>query len=192
MQPNQPVIVASENGRAGMIAAMQLLRAGGSALDAVELAARITEDDPNDHTVGYGGMPNVLGDVELDASIMDGRTLQTGAVAALRGYGNPIVIARQVMERLPHVLLAGEGAAQFARDIGCQPHSQRTDESMDRWRARFVEYGLDPDADRRHDCRRQCADPAPQPAGNAADARRTASARSTSWRSTSTATWRRP
>lgn len=145
-RPNQPVMVASENGRAGMIAAMQLLRAGGSALDAVELAARITEDDPNDHTVGYGGIPNVLGEVELDASIMDGRTLQTGAVAALRGYGNPIVIARQVLERLPHVLLAGEGAAQFARDIGCRPHLQRTDDAMERWRARFVEYGLDPDA----------------------------------------------
>ncbi len=95
--------------------------AGGAALDAVELAARITEDDPDDHTVGYGGLPNVLGDVELDASIMDGRTLQSGAVAALRGYGNPVVIARQVMERLPHVMLAGEGAAQFAARSAARP-----------------------------------------------------------------------
>jgi beta-aspartyl-peptidase (threonine type) len=56
------------------------------------------------------------------------------------------VIARQVMERLPHVLLAGEGAAQFAREIGCEAQDQRTEESRQRWHTRFVEYGLDPDA----------------------------------------------
>ena len=76
-----PVMVASENGRRGMMAAMMLLREGGSALDAVELACRIVEDDPDDHSVGYGGLPNVLGEVELDASIMDGATLRAGAVA---------------------------------------------------------------------------------------------------------------
>src|SRR5690606_37212467 len=82
-----PVMVASENGRRGMMAAMALLREGGSALDAVELASRIVEDDPDDHSVGYSGLPNVLGEVELDASIMDGRRLQAGAVAAVQGYG---------------------------------------------------------------------------------------------------------
>ena len=137
----EPVVVASENGRAGLIEAMNLLRAGGSAVDAVELAARITEDDPDEHSVGFGGIPNVLGEVELDASIMDGRTLRTGAVAALRGYGNPILLARQVMERLPHVLLAGEGAAEFAAEIGYQTADQRTEESLRIWRKRFEEYG---------------------------------------------------
>ena len=146
-QSKQPVMVASENGRAGMVAAMQLLQSGGKALDAVELACRITEDDPDEHTVGYSGLPNVLGDVELDASIMDGRTLETGAVAALRGYGNPIVLARQVMERLPHVLLAGQGAARFAHDIGHEPQDQRTKEAARRWRERFSEFGLDPNAE---------------------------------------------
>ncbi len=85
--PRLPVIVASENGRAGVQAAMQLLRTGGRALDAVELACRIVEDDPQDHSVGYSGLPNVLGEVELDASIMDGRTLSAGAVAGVQGYG---------------------------------------------------------------------------------------------------------
>ena len=98
-----PVIVASENGRRGAVAAMELLRNGGSALDAVELACRIVEDDPEEHSVGYSGLPNVVGQVELDASIMDGRTLETGAVAAVHSYGNAITLARRVMEELPHV-----------------------------------------------------------------------------------------
>ena len=84
-----PVLVSSENGREGMLAAMEILRRGGRALDAVEAACRVTEDDPSDHSVGYGGLPNVIGEVELDASIMDGRTLRAGAVArgrSLRSY----------------------------------------------------------------------------------------------------------
>ena len=93
-----PIVVASENGRAGATAAMALLREGGTALDAVEVACRVTEDDPGDHSVGYGGLPNLVGQVELDASIMDGRTLRSGAVAGLYDYANPITLARKVME----------------------------------------------------------------------------------------------
>lgn len=141
-----PVMVASENGRAGMTAAMDLLRQGGSALDAVELACRITEADPEDHSVGYGGIPNAAGEVELDASIMDGRTLQTGAVAAVMGYGHPITLARRVMEQLPHVLLVGRGAERFAAELGCEPADQRTDAALARWRERFAEHGLTPGA----------------------------------------------
>lgn len=137
-------MVSSENGRAGMSAAMALLCQGGRALDAVELACRIVEDDPEDHSVGYGGMPNVLGEVELDASIMDGRTLQTGAVAAVKGYANPITLARRVMEELPHVLLVGRGAERFAAELGQKPADQRTEEALRRWRERFEEYGLTP------------------------------------------------
>jgi L-asparaginase / beta-aspartyl-peptidase len=140
------VIVASENGRAGALAAMELLRAGGRALEAVELACRLTEDDPADHSVGFGGLPNVAGEVELDASIMDGRTLRAGAVAALKGYGNPILLARQVMEELPHVLLVGQGAEQFAAEMGHLPFDQRTEPALQRWLARFEEYGLTPDS----------------------------------------------
>ncbi len=97
---------------------MEILRGGGSALDAVEVCIRAVESNPNDHSVGLGGLPNVLGVVELDASIMDGRSLAAGAVAAVKGYEHPITIARKVMERLPHVLLVGDGAEQFAADIG--------------------------------------------------------------------------
>ena len=139
-------MVSSENGRKGVMAAMDLLRNGGSALDAVELACRITEDDPEDHSVGYSGLPNLLGQVELDASIMDGRTLRTGAVASIHNYGNPITIARRVMEELPHVLLVGAGAERFAAEIGQQPADQRTAEALAKWRERFAESGLDPNA----------------------------------------------
>lgn len=68
--PKIPIIVASENGRFGALAAMKLLQEGGSALDAVELACRVVEDDPEEHSVGYSGLPNIVGEVELDASIM--------------------------------------------------------------------------------------------------------------------------
>ncbi|MGH2377250.1 MAG: isoaspartyl peptidase/L-asparaginase [Candidatus Limnocylindria bacterium] len=113
-------IVASANGAVALPAAMRILRRGGSALDAVEAAARIVEADPRDTSVGRGGWPNLLGVVEVDASIMDGRTRRAGAVAAVRGYLYPISIARAVMERLPHVLLVGDGAMRFAAEIGAE------------------------------------------------------------------------
>ena len=137
-------IVASENGRAGALAAMELLRSGGRALDAVELASRITEADPDEHSVGYSGLPNVLGEVELDASIMDGRTLHSGAVAAVKGYGHPITLARRVMEELPHVLVVGRGAERFAAELDQAPANQLTGEALRRWHERFVEFGIEP------------------------------------------------
>lgn len=112
------VIVGSSNARVGLAAGMEVLRAGGSALDAVERAIWAVESNPEDHTVGLGGLPNLLGIVELDASIMDGRTLDAGAVGAVRGFEHPISLARRVMELLPHTLLVGEGAERFARECG--------------------------------------------------------------------------
>jgi L-asparaginase / beta-aspartyl-peptidase len=147
-----PTIVASENGRFGAIAAMEYLQQGGNALDAVELACRLVEDDAEEHSVGYSGLPNILGEVELDASIMDGRTLRTGAVAALRGYGNPITLARRVMDELPHVLLVGRGAERFAAELGQPPANQLTEAALHRWRERFAEYRMQPGAT--HELRR--------------------------------------
>ncbi|WP_200907231.1 isoaspartyl peptidase/L-asparaginase, partial [Ardenticatena maritima] len=114
----KPMLVASRNAAVGFDEGMRLLREGASALDAAIAVVRIVEDNPDDHTVGYGGLPNLLGEVELDAMVMDGRTLKAGAVAALKGFRNPVLVARKVMEELPHVLLAGEGAARFAREMG--------------------------------------------------------------------------
>ncbi len=112
------ILVASTNAEIGFAEGMKILRAGGSALDAVEAVIRLVESNPDDHSVGYGGLPNVLGQVELDASIMDGRTRAAGAVCAVKNFEHPISIARQVMERLPHVLLAGQGAERFAKELG--------------------------------------------------------------------------
>jgi beta-aspartyl-peptidase (threonine type) len=112
------MILANDEGQCGMSAAIDALRNGGSALDAVEKGIRAVESDPTVSTVGYGGRPNILGEVECDASIMCGMTLRAGAVGALKNYYHAISVARQIMERMPHVMLVGEGAALFAAEIG--------------------------------------------------------------------------
>lgn len=129
------IIIGSSNGRVGIAAGWAILKAGGSALDAVEAATRLVEDNPDDHSVGYGGYPNLLGEVELDASIMDGTTLRAGAVGALKGYRYAISVARRVMEDLPHVMLVGEGAARFAAETGMQRENLLTEEAEKAWRA---------------------------------------------------------
>src|SRR5687768_8591830 len=90
------------------------LAAGVRALDAIEAAANVTEEDPSVNSVGYGGLPNRAGVVELDAAIMDGPTHAAGSVAGLQGIRRPISVARLVMERTPHTMLVGEYARQFA------------------------------------------------------------------------------
>lgn len=94
-----------------------VLERGGSALDAVVATITILEDSPL-FNAGKGAVLNANGQCELDASIMDGRTLAAGAVAGVHRIKNPIVLARDVMERSPHVLLTGEGAEEFARGLG--------------------------------------------------------------------------
>jgi beta-aspartyl-peptidase (threonine type) len=127
------LIIASTNGTVGIEEAMHRLKTGGSAVDAVETGIRAVEANPEDHTVGYGGYPNILGQVELDAAIMDGRVLSAGAVGALQGYPHPISVARKVMERLPHVFLVGEGAARFAAEMGFEPRDLLTPEAHAVW-----------------------------------------------------------
>ena len=144
-------IIASHNAALGMPAAMQALKNGGSAMDAVEIAIRAVEADPAERSVGYNGYPNILGELELDASIMDGRTLNSGAVALLRGYPYAISVARQVMDlKLPHVLLAGAGAERFAKEIGAESWDEMLSaEVLDVWRGRLSDVGLQGIADDR-------------------------------------------
>ena len=132
------LLIASRNAVVGMDDAVAVLKSGGSALDAVVTAIRAVESNPDDHSVGYGGLPNLLGEVELDASIMDGRTLATGAVAALRNYQSAIDLARVVMERLPHVLVVGSGAELLARDAGLEKKDLLTPEAEAIWRSRLA------------------------------------------------------
>jgi L-asparaginase / beta-aspartyl-peptidase len=137
------IVIASSNGAEGAEVAWDVLARGGSALDAVEAGCRVVEDDPTDHTVGLGGYPNLLGEVELDASIMDGTTRNAGAVGSLRGYRAAITGARAVMERLPHVLVVGDGAARLAEEIGLRPEDLLTDDARATWE-KGVSGTLDP------------------------------------------------
>ncbi|HHE70870.1 MAG TPA: asparaginase [Chloroflexi bacterium] len=138
-------LIASTNAGVGLPDAMKVLRRGGSAMDAVETAIRAVESNPDDHSVGYGGYPNLLGEVELDAGIMWGEDLTAGAVAGLKGFSHPISIARKALEHLPHVLLVGEGAARFAREMGFSPEPLLSPEAHETWR-RVLENWLPPDA----------------------------------------------
>jgi beta-aspartyl-peptidase (threonine type) len=137
MRPT-PIIVASGNGAKALPDGVRILKRGGSALDAVEACARHVEADPSDTSVGRGGLPNVLGQVELDASIVDGTSHRVGAVAALRGFLHPISVARAVMERLPHVMLVGQGAARFAAEIGAERANNLTASSRALWVERLA------------------------------------------------------
>jgi beta-aspartyl-peptidase (threonine type) len=129
-----PVLIGSANADVGMAAGIEILTAGGRALDAVEAVIRRVEDNPDDHTVGYGGYPNRDGEVELDAAVMDGATRAAGAVGALRNYRAAITVARAVMDRTPHVLVVGDGAARLAAEIGLQSESLLTEHSEQVWR----------------------------------------------------------
>jgi beta-aspartyl-peptidase (threonine type) len=115
----------------------QVLCAGASALDAVEAAVRVMEDDPT-FDAGRGSHLNAAGEVELDALIMDGATLNAGSVAAVQRVANPISLARLVMERTEHVLLVGAGAERFARAQGvpiCPPEELLVGRELERWKA---------------------------------------------------------
>jgi beta-aspartyl-peptidase (threonine type) len=133
------LVVASTNGQVGIAEAMRVLKAGGCALDAVETGARLVESNPADQTVGYSGLPNLLGEVELDASVMDGLTLRAGAVGAVKNYEHPISLARKVMEELPHVMIVGGGAERFAKEMGFPERNLLTSEAEKVWREIFEE-----------------------------------------------------
>src|SRR6185437_8369158 len=139
-----PIMIASERGEVGLAAGMDLLRVGKSAMDAVEAAVRVVEANEADHYVGVGGLPNLLGVVELDASIMEGATRRAGAVAAVTGFPHPISIARAVCDRLPqHLLLVGAGAEQFADEVGIKRGETLTVEAMQMWREGLEPSGME-------------------------------------------------
>jgi L-asparaginase len=131
------ILVTNNEGTVGAPTTARLLASGSAGLDAIEAGIRLIEADPNVRTVGRGGWPNLLGEIELDACLMDGTTLRTGAVGALKGFLHPVSVAREVMDRLPHELLVGEGAARFAREIGAETTENLTEDSRRAWQAWF-------------------------------------------------------
>ncbi len=133
------IIIGSANALVGMETGWEILASGGPALDAVEAVIRAVEDNPEDHTVGYGGYPNILGQVELDASIMEGTGRDSGSVGALQGYRQAITVARAVMERTPHAFIVGDGAARLAAEIGMERENLLTPEVERIWRQKLDE-----------------------------------------------------
>ncbi len=126
-------MIASANGLRATEKAMAMMAGGADTLDAVVSGVNIVEEDPNDHSVGYGGLPNEDGVVELDSCLMHGPTCRAGSVAALRNIKTPSRVAKLVMERTDHVMLVGEGALRFARAHGFTEVNLLTDESRRIW-----------------------------------------------------------
>ena len=137
----KPFIVGTHNARDMLHIGAKILRGRGSAMDAVEATIRAVEENPKDSSVGRGGIPNLLGVTQLDASIMDGRTLRAGAVAAVEGYVNAISIARKVLEVSPHTLLVGPGAELFAKAMGFEREDLSTETSRAVYKA-FLDDAL--------------------------------------------------
>ncbi len=120
----------------GIKVGADILKNDGYILDAIEESIKVIEDDPNVNSVGFGGLPNAAGEVELDAAIMDGKTLSLGGVAAVKGFKNPISIARKVLEETPHTFLVGQGAEEFALLKGFKRAIMITDESRKVWESK--------------------------------------------------------
>ncbi len=131
---SKPIFIATwPFGKSACEKSKSVLGAGGSLLDAIERGINLTELDETVDSVGYGGLPNADGVVQLDASFMDGRGQKAGAVAALEGYPNPISVARRIMETTRHVMLAGSDAARFADQNGFQSRDMLTAEARKSW-----------------------------------------------------------
>jgi N4-(beta-N-acetylglucosaminyl)-L-asparaginase len=132
----KPLIITShtnETGKQAMEAGWEILKNGGSAVDAVEKAANVIEVDPEDTSVGYGGLPNENGVVQLDSSFMDGKTYSAGAVACLENIKTPSSVARLVMQHTDHVLLVGAGALAFAKAWGFKEENLLTEKARKIW-----------------------------------------------------------
>jgi N4-(beta-N-acetylglucosaminyl)-L-asparaginase len=133
-RPRQ-VVISSDNGLRCCARAMEILKAGGDTLEAVIAGVNINELDPEDTSVGYGGLPNEDGVVELDASVMHGPSRRAGSVASIRGIKTPSKVAKLVMEQTDHIMLVGEGALRFAKAMGFTEEDLLTEKSRLAWLA---------------------------------------------------------
>lgn len=130
----KPVFLSTwPHGKPANERAAEVFNGGGSLLDAIERGINVPENDPKITSVGYGGLPNEEGVVELDAAIMDGTRHRAGSVCNLHHVKNPISVARQVLEKTEHTTMAGEGAFRFALKMGFKPEQLLTPESLQKW-----------------------------------------------------------
>jgi len=132
--PSGPIFLSTwVHGKPANERAADVFQSGGRLLEAVEKGINVPESDPAVTSVGYGGLPNAEGEVELDAAIMDGTRHRAGAVASLHNIKNPISVARLILEKTRHTTLAGEGALRFALKMGFQAEQLLTPESLKKW-----------------------------------------------------------
>ncbi len=137
-----PTIIATwPFGQTAVRVGLPRLRQGAAALDAAVAGAQAVEDDPTVHSVGYGGLPNSVGTVTLDACVMDGRTLSCGAVGCLENVRHPAAVARRILERSPHIFLVGEDARIFAVQEGFTLECLLTPESLTEWQKLHAKRG---------------------------------------------------
>ncbi len=129
----RPILIAKNTGLGSLDRAHDLLQRGGDTLDAVTIVCKDREDDPNDDTVGLGGLPNEDGVVELDCSCMHGPTRRAGAVGAVKNVKNVSLLARAVMDHTGHVMLVGDGAEKFAARMGFPKENLLTERSRKIW-----------------------------------------------------------
>ena len=127
------VAISSGNGLRTTAKATELVRQGTDTLEAAIAGVNIVEEDPDEMSVGYGGLPNEEGVVELDSCVMHGPTYNAGSVASIRGIKTPSKIAYLVMKRTDHVMLVGQGAQRFARAHGYKPVDLLTEKARKRW-----------------------------------------------------------
>ncbi|MEQ9095168.1 MAG: N(4)-(beta-N-acetylglucosaminyl)-L-asparaginase [Phycisphaerales bacterium] len=128
-----PVVIASANGLGAVERAYAMLGEGADPADAVVAGVTLVEDDPDDLSVGYGGLPNEEGVIQLDASVMHGPTHKSGAVACIEGIRNPAAVALLVLKRTDHCLIVGEGARKFALAHGFKEEDLMTDRTRALW-----------------------------------------------------------
>jgi N4-(beta-N-acetylglucosaminyl)-L-asparaginase len=128
-----PVAVASKNGLEAVRRAVERMEGGDAPVEAAVSGVALVEADPDDTTVGYGGLPNSEGVVQLDACCMDGPSMRAGAVAALEGFMHPARVALEIMRRTTRVLLVGEGAARFANSLGFEETNLLTERARKIW-----------------------------------------------------------
>ena len=131
----RPVMISSANGVNVLGKGMEILKGGGDTLEAAVAAVTVVEDDPNDDSVGYGGLPNEEGVVELDASVMHGPTRRAGSVASVGKIKNVARLAKTVMERTNHVMIVGDGARRFGVAEGFEEMNLLTEHSRKIWLA---------------------------------------------------------
>lgn len=128
------IFIVNHEGTSGVKTTFENLKAGKEILFSLISGIKVVESDTNIRTVGKGGWPNILGEVELDAAVMDGNTMKTGAIGGLKGYLYPSEVAYAVMSKLKHEILIGEGAARFANDIGAAKADNLTENSKNTWK----------------------------------------------------------